>query len=146
MCCNSKSIKGLSMKKNFKFKSLKSVKSNDVMDAGLILLVTTAIFAVMRLIKKIKSINPYATYVEYGEIAVGLFLSIVGESTLLKSAGATLFISGTYGKFGPDIDKMLDGIFNFNKVAGLASDWERNKTRYSMAGQPSVGCPGSQVY
>ena len=72
----SKSIKGLSMKNALKLKSPRSIKSADVMDAGIELGLVLIVFAAIRLLDKFAWYQKLGTgtksTVQYGTIILGI--------------------------------------------------------------------------
>lgn len=156
-CTNSiKKIKGISMKKYLKFKKISSVKSKDVMDTGLQMLIAISVFAIARLIHKMKWFQNLSastqTAVDWGAILVSVGLYTLAEHPYIKTFGLAAALAAVYNKFGDEVDAQIKKIFN---IAGwdssMLSDGLAKRSTLPMVASPNgrlpmVACPPRQGF
>jgi hypothetical protein len=153
----SKSIKGLSMKNALKLKSPRSIKSADVMDAGIELGLVLIVFAAIRLLDKFAWYQKLGTgtksTVQYGTIILGIATKLFAQNKYVQTVGITTALAGIYNKYGADVDSFVKQIFNIKGLPPIrgAHNMLSNGNGYyqgqkvpMVAGMPSLGCPSPQ--
>ncbi len=121
------SIKGTGkMKKFLKFKKIKSVGSQDLMNSGIHLLLALSVFAIARLIHKMSWFQKLSATtqntVDWVAILGAAGLNVLAEHPYIKTVGLAGALAAIYNKFGEDVDAQVKKIFN---IAG----WDASQLR-----------------
>lgn len=150
------------MKNALKLKSPRSIKSADVMDAGIELGLVLIVFAAIRLLDKFswyqKLGDGTKSTVQYGTIILGIATKLFAQNKYVQTVGITTALAGIYNKYSADVDKFIAQIFNItlpgtkglppirgaHNVLSNGNGYYQGQKVPMVAGMSSIGCPSPQ--